>query len=247
MIVIPAIDLKDGLCVRLAQGDFKRITVYDADPSSVAKKWQDEGAERIHLVDLDGSLEGKPKNLTAIARIMEETRVPIQVGGGIRDLKTIETYLGLGVRWVILGTSAIREESFLTAACQLFPGHIMLGLDAVNGKVAIQGWTELIPLNAIEIARRYDSLGIEAIIYTDVSRDGMKTGVNVEETRKLAEAVHVPVIASGGVKNLTDIARLMEVEHTGILGVIVGRALYTGDLSLSQAIAFTKKAVQGGA
>lgn len=247
MIVIPAIDLKEGLCVRLSQGDFNRVTVYDKDPVNVARKWEEAGAERLHLVDLDGSLAGQPRNLNAISRIVEAINIPVEVGGGIRDLLTIEKYLALGVRWVILGTAAIKDESLLLNACKKFPGRIILGLDAWDGKITIHGWTERTTVSAMEIAMRYDSSGIEAIVYTDVGRDGMRTGVNIEQTCRLAESVKVPVIASGGVKGLSDIERMMEFEHKGITGVIVGRALYTGDLSLKEAINITKKPLRGGA
>ncbi|MCX7981849.1 MAG: 1-(5-phosphoribosyl)-5-[(5-phosphoribosylamino)methylideneamino]imidazole-4-carboxamide isomerase [Syntrophales bacterium] len=241
MIVIPAIDLKDGRCVRLSQGDFSRVTIYDSDPVSVAKKWQEEGAERIHVVDLDGSLAGQPRNFNAIYRITTHLNIPIEVGGGIRDLETIETYLSLGVKWVILGTAAVKDESLLLKAAERYSGRIILALDALDGHITVQGWTEKTGLPAVEIAKRYENAGIAAIIYTDVSRDGMKTGLNLEQTCRLAEAVNVPVIASGGLKDLSDIEKLMEFEDKGIMGVIVGRALYTGDLCLPEAIKLTKK------
>jgi len=239
VIIIPAIDLKDGFCVRLAQGDFNRTTVYDGDPVAVAKRWEEEGAQRIHLVDLDGSLAGKPKNKEVIARIVAQVGIPVEVGGGIRNRETIEEYLKMGVRWVILGTAAVRDEKFFAQACRSYQGHVILGLDAIEGKIAIQGWTEKEKIDAIELAKRYTDYGMDSIIYTDIKRDGMKTGLNVEETRRLAEAVNVPVIASGGVAGLEDIVRLMEVAHIGIAGVIIGRALYTGDISLAEAIAIT--------
>lgn len=245
MLVIPAIDLKEGRCVRLSQGDFNRVTIYESDPVAVARKWQEAGAERIHVVDLDGSLAGQPRNLSAISRIVQEINVPIEVGGGIRDLRTIENYLNLGVKWVILGTAAIKDASFLQEACQAFPERVILGIDAVNGMVTVQGWTERTEIPALQVARRYASSGIVAIVYTDVTRDGMRTGVNIEQTCSLAEAVDVPVIASGGVKGLSDIETLLKYEHKGIMGVIVGRALYTGDLSLREAIGLAKKSVGG--
>ena len=240
MIIIPAIDLKDGRCVRLAQGDFKRVTVYSEDPVEIAKKWQENGAERIHVVDLDGSLAGSPQNNDVIQKIVEEIDVPIQVGGGIREIKTIETYIGIGVHWVILGTMALRDMRFVREACDAYSGRIILGIDANDGKVAVQGWTEQTSESAIDIARRYEGYGLAAIVYTDIKRDGMETGVNIEATRKLAQLVKIPVIASGGVSSMQDIERLREVEKYGISGVIIGKALYSGAISLKEAIKLSK-------
>jgi phosphoribosylformimino-5-aminoimidazole carboxamide ribotide isomerase len=240
VIIIPAIDLKDGRCVRLAQGDFKRVTVYSEDPVEIAKKWQENGAERIHLVDLDGSLAGSPQNNDVIQKIVEEIDVPIQVGGGIREIKTIETYIGIGVHWVILGTIALRNMRFVREACDAYSGRIILGIDANDGKVAVQGWTEQTSESAIDIARRYEGYGLAAIVYTDIKRDGMETGVNIEATRNLAQLVKIPVIASGGVSSMQDIERLREVEKYGISGVIIGKALYSGAISLKEAIKLSK-------
>ncbi len=236
MIIIPAIDLKAGQCVRLAQGDFERVTVYGEHPAEVAGLWQKQGAERIHVVDLDGSLEGSPRNRTAVEDIIREVHVPVELGGGIRDMATIEAYVRLGVRWIVLGTAAVRNEVFAREACQEFKDRIILGIDASDGKVAVQGWTEQTALSAVDLARRYEDYGVSAIVYTDIKRDGMETGVNIEATEALAKAVGVPVIASGGVSGLLDIEQLMAIESSGILGVIVGRALYTGALSLQEAI-----------
>jgi phosphoribosylformimino-5-aminoimidazole carboxamide ribotide isomerase len=240
VIIIPAIDLKDGRCVRLAQGDFKRVTVYSEDPVEIAKKWQENGAERIHVVDLDGSLAGSPQNNDVIQKIVEEIDVPIQVGGGIREIKTIETYVGIGVHWVILGTIALRNMRFVREACDAYSGRIILGIDANDGKVAVQGWTEQTSESAIDIARRYEGYGLAAIVYTDIKRDGMETGVNIEATRNLAQLVKIPVIASGGVSSMQDIERLREVEKYGISGVIIGKALYSGAISLKEAIKLSK-------
>ncbi len=246
MIVIPAIDLKDGQCVRLAQGDFHRVTVYDRNPLVVAQKWQEAGAERIHVVDLDGSLAGHPRNREVVADIVRTVGIPVELGGGIRDMATIEDYLDLGVHWVVLGTAAIRDEAFVTAACRTFPGHIIIGIDAADGRVAIHGWTEQTTLTAGDIARKYAASGIEAIIYTDVKRDGMRTGVNIDQIQMMATTVNVPIIASGGVAGLADIAQLMALNQPNITGVIVGRALYDGTLDLPEAIRLTKHEGPGG-
>ena len=240
MIIIPAIDLKDGRCVRLAQGDFRRVTVYSDDPVGMARRWRENGAERIHVVDLDGSLSGSPRNAEVIRRIVEEAGLPIEVGGGIRDIKTVETYLGMGVSWVILGTVALRNREFVREACNSYKGKIIVGVDANDGKVAIQGWTEQTEISAIETARSYEGYGLAALIYTDIKRDGMETGVNIEATANLARSVNIPVIASGGVSNLDDIKRLREVERFGVIGVIVGRALYSGAISLEEAISIAR-------
>lgn len=240
MLIIPAIDLKEGRCVRLAQGDFGRSTVYGEDPVAMASLWKAKGAERLHVVDLDGSLAGLPRHTAVIRGIVEKTGLPLQVGGGIREMKTVEAYLGLGVRWVIVGTAALRDPAFVREACRAFPGQVILGIDATRGQVAVQGWTEKTNQTAIELARRFADSGLAALVYTDIARDGMETGVNVEDTAELAQAAGIPVIASGGVSGIGDIRKLMAVEDRGIFGVIAGKALYSGALSLEEAIAATK-------
>ena len=236
MIVIPAIDLKNGQCVRLAQGDFGRVTVYGDDPVAMALRWQEQGAQRLHLVDLDGSLAGTPQNRASIRDIVQAVSVPVEVGGGIRNRATIEDYLALGVSWVILGTAALREEQFVREVCRAYKGRIILGIDAKDGKVAVQGWTEDTSASPASLAQRYEEDGLAAIIYTDIKRDGVGTGVNIEATKALAQAVNIPVIASGGVAGAKDITQLLGVEEFGVMGVIVGKALYSGALSLPEAL-----------
>jgi phosphoribosylformimino-5-aminoimidazole carboxamide ribotide isomerase len=237
LIVIPAIDLKDGRCVRLAQGDFRRVTVYGEDPAAVARTWKEKGAIRLHLVDLDGSLAGRPANSDAVRAIVKATGLPIQVGGGIRRLETVSAYLEAGVSWVILGSALLKDEPFAREAFRRYPGRIILGIDARDGRVSVEGWTEQSDITAAELAERYRRENPPAIVYTDIHRDGMEQGVNVEATRALAEATGLPVIASGGVAGLRDIRRLLASGGPGILGVITGRALYTGALLLEEAIA----------
>jgi len=240
MIIVPAIDLKEGRCVRLAQGDFRRVTVYSDDPVEIAKTWQENGAERIHVVDLDGTLAGSPQNYDIIQKIVEEIGVPLQVGGGIRKIETIESYIGIGVHWVILGTMALRDMGFVREACDAYRGRIILGIDANDGKVAIQGWTEQTSESAIDIAKRYEGYGLAAVVYTDIKRDGMETGVYIEATEKLARLVKIPVIASGGVSSMQDIEKLRGIEKYGVTGVIIGKALYSGAISLKEAIGLSK-------
>ncbi len=240
MIVIPAIDLKDGRCVRLAQGDFQRVTVYGEHPAEVAAQWQEQGAERIHVVDLDGSLAGSPRNREAVRDIVRTVSVPVELGGGIRDLTTVADYVQLGIRWVILGTAALRNPALVRDATREFTDRIILGIDARDGMVSVQGWTETTAQTAVEVVRSFAGSELAAVVYTDIKRDGMETGVNVEATADLARETGIPVIASGGVHGMADIDRLMEIEHVGILGVIAGRALYTGALSLKAAVRRTK-------
>lgn len=241
MIIIPAIDLKGGKCVRLLQGDFERVTVYSDHPAEMAHLWREKGAERLHLVDLDGSVAGAPQNAGIIRQIVKEVCLPVEIGGGIRDLSTVKRYLDMGVQWVILGTAALKDRSFVYQACDLYPGRVILGIDAADGRVAVEGWTEQSTMTALELAKSYENCGIAAVIYTDISRDGMQTGVNVEGTEKLAEAIEIPVIASGGVATLEDIKRLLPLEKTGIAGVIVGKALYSGAIALEEAIHLAKQ------
>ncbi|MDO9586038.1 MAG: 1-(5-phosphoribosyl)-5-[(5-phosphoribosylamino)methylideneamino]imidazole-4-carboxamide isomerase [Syntrophales bacterium] len=236
MIIIPAIDLKEGKCVRLLQGDFGQVTVYADDPVQMARSWRDQGAERIHVVDLDGSLAGSPRNGASIRAIVREVNLPVQVGGGIRNMECIENYLNMDVRWVILGTAALKDEKFVREACRAFGGRIILGIDARDGKVAVQGWTEKTSIPPEELAEKYHNEGLAAIIYTDIKRDGMGTGVNVGATEALARAVSIPVIASGGVAGVEDIRRLAAIEESGVTGVIIGKALYSGALLLAEAI-----------
>lgn len=240
MLIIPAIDIKDGKCVRLAQGDFNRVTVYADDPMDMALLWAQKGAELIHLVDLDGSVAGLPRNAGKILEISKKIKVPIQVGGGIRNMETIDYYLSNGVSSVIIGTAALQDEQFVRKAGQVYAGKIILGIDALDGKVAIRGWTQTTQETAADLARRYENCGLKAIVYTDIKRDGMETGVNIEATRALAKEISIPVIASGGVAAMTDVEKLMEVKDCGIYGVIIGRALYTGAISLEEAISRSK-------
>ena len=240
MIIIPAIDLKDGKCVRLAQGEFSRMTVYAENPAEIAVQWQAQGAERIHIVDLDGSLAGSPRNREVILNLVRAVRIPIEVGGCIRDIKAVEFYVIHGIRWVILGTAALKNEVFVKEACQVFRGHVMVGIDAKDGLAAIEGWTEKTSEPAVDVARRYEGYGLEAVIYTDIKRDGMETGINIEATRIFAEAIEIPVIASGGVAGIEDIKKVVEIETDGIMGIIVGKALYTGGLYLPEAIMMAK-------
>jgi len=236
LLIIPAIDLKAGTCVRLIQGDFRQVTVYSDSPAEVARLWQEKGAKRIHLVDLDGALAGFPRNQDVIHEIVKEAVVPIQVGGGIRDIKTIDTYINMGVRWVILGTAAFKSKTFVREACKTYPGKVILGIDASDGWVAIKGWTEITTESAKEIAKSYEGYGLEAIVYTDIKRDGTGKGINIEATKIIAESLDIPVIASGGVSGIRDIEGIKEIEPFGVTGVIIGKALYAGALSLEDAI-----------
>jgi len=240
MIVIPAIDLHDGQCVRLLQGDFNRLTVYGNDPVQMALEWQKQGAERLHVVDLDGSLVGTPHNMDVICAMAKALSIPIELGGGIRDMHIIDDYLAAGIEWVILGTAAIRNTQLLREAARTHRGHIILGLDAKEGMISIQGWTEKTSLSVKDVVTSVSDLDLAAIIYTDISRDGMQTGVNVEATKHLVQMTHIPVIASGGVSNIQDIRMVSEIEGEGVIGVIAGKALYAGTLSLREAIAVAK-------
>ncbi|MDI7261849.1 MAG: 1-(5-phosphoribosyl)-5-[(5-phosphoribosylamino)methylideneamino]imidazole-4-carboxamide isomerase [Thermodesulfobacteriota bacterium] len=243
MIIIPAIDLKDGKCVRLSQGRMDQETIYSEDPVQMAKHWESKGAERLHVVDLNGAVTGKPFHQSLIKEIIKPLHIPVEVGGGIRDLVTIENYLSSGVSWVILGTSALKNRPLLEEACRCFPGKVILGIDAKGGKVAVEGWKEVASMEAVELARQFEGMGLSAIVYTDIERDGMETGVNLERTWALAQAISIPVIASGGVSRVEEIRHLLEIESDGIIGVIVGRALYTGRFDLEEAIRIVKKDV----
>ena len=245
MIVIPAIDLKEGKCVRLEQGLMEKDTVFCDNPAEQAREWAHQGAELLHIVDLDGAFAGVPKNRQAITAIVNAISIPTQLGGGIRDIATIEAYLSLGVGRVILGTAAQRNPDLVVEACRLFPGRIVVGIDAKNGMVAVQGWGEVTDARAVDLAMRFEGYGVAAIIYTDISRDGMMSGPNIESTKALAEAIFIPVIASGGVSSLLDIENLMANETAGVTGVITGRAIYTGAIRLAEAIALTKGTNEG--
>ncbi|PCK09560.1 MAG: 1-(5-phosphoribosyl)-5-[(5-phosphoribosylamino)methylideneamino]imidazole-4-carboxamide isomerase [Alteromonadaceae bacterium] len=239
MIVIPAIDLKDGACVRLRQGVMDDSTVFSDDPIGVAKRWVEQGARRLHLVDLNGAFAGEPVNgevVTAIAKAYPE--LPIQIGGGIRSLETIEYYLNAGVNYVIIGTKAVKEPEFVSEACKAFPDTVIVGLDAKDGFVATDGWAEVSEVKATDLAKRFADDGVSAIVYTDIARDGMMQGVNVEATREMADASVIPVIASGGITNMDDIRGLLDTGHAGITGAITGRAIYEGTLDLQEAQAF---------
>jgi phosphoribosylformimino-5-aminoimidazole carboxamide ribotide isomerase len=241
MLIIPAIDLKDGHCVRLKQGLMEDATVFSEDPGAMAANWLKRGARRLHLVDLNGAFAGKPVNEDAIKAIVDAVggEIPIQLGGGIRDLETIERYLDDGISYVIIGTAAVKNPGFLHEACDAFPGHIIVGLDAKDGKVAVDGWSKLTGHDVIDLARRFEDYGVEAVVYTDIGRDGMLTGVNIEATVALAQGLKIPVIASGGITNLEDVERLCAVEGEGIMGAITGRAIYEGtlDFAAAQALA----------
>jgi phosphoribosylformimino-5-aminoimidazole carboxamide ribotide isomerase len=240
MIVIPAIDIKNGRCVRLEQGRMDRETVFGDDPSAMARQWQSQGATLIHLVDLDGAVSKQPRNKSAIAAIVAAVDLPLQLGGGIRDLATIEMYLELGVRRVVIGTEAIRNPELVREAARRFSGRLVVGIDARNGLVAIEGWTETTQTTAIDLARRFEDCGVAAINFTDIQRDGMQTGPNIQATGQLAAAVSIPVVASGGVSTLDDIRNLRPLEASGVEGVITGRALYSGTLDLQAALAVAR-------
>lgn len=236
MLIIPAIDLKDGACVRLKQGRMEDDTVFSDDPIGVAAQWVAQGARRLHLVDLNGAFAGEPVNGEIVRAIATRwPQLPVQIGGGIRSLETIEAYVRAGVSYVILGTKAVKEPSFVREACQAFPGRVIVGIDAKDGWVATDGWAEVSSVQAVDLARQFKADGISAIVYTDIARDGMMQGVNVEATAKLARDSGLPIIASGGVTNLEDIRGLLRVRGDGVIGTITGRAIYEGTLDLAEA------------
>ncbi|MBL8522507.1 MAG: 1-(5-phosphoribosyl)-5-[(5-phosphoribosylamino)methylideneamino]imidazole-4-carboxamide isomerase [Betaproteobacteria bacterium] len=246
MLIIPAIDIKDGKCVRLQQGEMQSATVFSDQPGQMAAKWKELGAQRLHVVDLNGAFAGKPKNETAIKQIVSAMQgedgedIPIQLGGGIRDLETIERYLDDGITWIVIGTAAVKSPGFLHEACDAFPGHIIVALDAKDGKVATDGWSKLTGHDVIDLAKRFQDYGVEAVLYTDIGRDGMLSGVNIDATVKLAKELTIPVIASGGLHNLDDVKKLQAVEEEGIMGVIAGRSIYEGTLDFKKALALTQ-------
>ena len=237
MLLIPAIDLKDGHCVRLLQGDMSASTTFGENPAAMARRWLDAGARRLHLVDLNGAFAGKPVNEGAVKAILREVdgEIPVQLGGGIRDLDTIERYLDDGISYIIIGTAAVKNPGFLKDACSAFGGHIIVGLDAKDGKVATDGWSKLTGHEVVDLARKFEDYGVEGVIYTDIGRDGMLTGINIEATVKLAQALSIPVIASGGLAGIADIEQLCAVESEGVEGVICGRSIYTGALDFAAA------------
>jgi phosphoribosylformimino-5-aminoimidazole carboxamide ribotide isomerase len=236
MIIFPAVDLKGGKCVRLERGVMASATVYSEDPAATAECWQDEGAEWLHVVDLDGAMAGEPRHHEAVARILRAVSIPVQVGGGVRTVETLAAYLDLGVQRVVLGTAALKDPEFLVKACERFPSRVVLGIDSRHGRVAVEGWDQISEVGPVELARKFEMLALAAIVYTDIQRDGMQTGPNIEATHQLARGVRVPVIASGGVARIEDIAALRTLEPDGVIGVIVGRALYTGSIKLAEAI-----------
>lgn len=242
MLLIPAIDIKDGKCVRLRQGDMQDSTIFADDPLSAARRWVEAGAERLHIVDLDGAAAGEPVNADLVHRIVEEfPELPIQLGGGIRDEETVEAYLDAGVQYVILGTKAVNEPHFVSDLCVEFPRHIIVGLDAKEGRIAVDGWSKLSKHDLIDLAQHFENDGVEAILYTDISRDGMLTGVNIEATRHLAESVRIPVIASGGLTSLDDVRAVCDIADSGVIGVVTGRAIYEGTLDFAQGLELVRK------
>jgi phosphoribosylformimino-5-aminoimidazole carboxamide ribotide isomerase len=245
MLIIPAIDLKDGRCVRLQQGDMESATVFSDNPAAMARHWAEQGARRLHIVDLNGAVAGKPKNEKVIREMIAAVgdALPIQLGGGIRDLDTIESYIDAGVGFVIIGTAAVKNPGFLHDACYAFPGHIIVGLDAKDGKVAVEGWSKMTGHDVVDLGKKFEDYGVEALVYTDIGRDGMLTGVNVEATLKLAQAIKIPIIASGGLSSVKDVQAVCKLVPEGIVGAIAGRALYEGKLDFRKAQAAADKAV----
>lgn len=237
MLLIPAIDIKDGKCVRLRQGDMKDTTIFADDPVAAARRWVQAGAQRLHIVDLDGAVAGEPVNADLVHRIVEEfPELPIQIGGGIRDEDTVEAYLNAGVQYVILGTKAVNEPHFVSDLCVEFPRHIIVGLDAREGKLAVEGWSKLSKHGLVDLAQHFENDGVEAILYTDISRDGMLSGINIEATRELAESIRIPVIAAGGLTSLDDLKAVCEIGDSGVVGVVAGRSIYEGTLDFSQGL-----------
>jgi len=245
VLIIPAIDLKDGRCVRLKQGDMNSATVFSDDPVAMARHWRAQGAKRLHVVDLNGAVAGRPKNEKVIREMIKAVGedLPIQLGGGIRDLDTIESYMDAGVTWVVIGTAAVKNPGFLSDACYAFPGHIIAGLDAKEGKVAVEGWSKMTGHDVVDLAKKFEDYGVEALVYTDIGRDGMMGGVNIEATLKLAQSIKTPIIASGGLNGVEDVKAICErLVPEGVIGAIAGRALYEGKLDLKKAQAAADQA-----
>lgn len=242
MLIIPAVDIRKGRCVRLLQGREDAETVFSDDPSAMAKRWEDDGAEFLHVVDLDGAFKKKPQNIEAVKRILDRVHIPVQLGGGIRNMETVSMFLEIGINRVILGTEALKNPTLVEEACQAFSHRIMVGIDARNGMVAVEGWTETTERRAIDMAKDFEGLDLGGIIFTDIHKDGTQTGPNVKETKRMAESVSTPIVASGGVSDIDDIKSLAGLEPLGVVGVITGRALYEGTLDLKQAIAVARHA-----
>ncbi len=240
MIVIPAIDLKDGRCVRLSQGRMDLETVYSENPIEMAKYWVAKGAERLHVIDLNGAVSGKPCHFDLIKEMVSSVPIPLEVGGGIRDIETINSYLQIGVEWVIIGTAALHKRLLIEEACRRYPKKIILGIDAKNGKVAVEGWKKIASIEAIDLAKQYEGMPLDAIIFTDIERDGMEKGLNFKATQHFARSISIPVIASGGVSRVEEIEQLLLLESDGVIGVIIGRALYTGLIDLTEATRLAK-------
>ena len=241
MIIIPAVDIKGGRCVRLREGRADTETVFSEHPPEMARQWVEQGAERLHIIDLDGAFEKGPRNSSIIKEIVETTPVPVQLGGGIRDLKTVESYLSLGLAQVILGTVALKDPPLVQEACRLFPEQIMVSLDARDNRIAVEGWTELSEIDPIDLVKTYQDWGVKAVIFTDISRDGTQNGPSISSTRRLAQATRLPVIAAGGIAHLADVQSLATLEADGLVGMITGRAIYSGTLNLPEAIGWLKK------
>mgnify|MGYP001577978870 CR=1 FL=1 len=247
MLIIPAIDLKDGRCVRLQQGRMDSATVFSDDPVAMASHWSSQGARRLHIVDLNGAVAGRPRNEKVIRDLIKAVgdRTPIELGGGIRDLDTIESYLDAGVAYVVIGTAAVKNPGFLHDACYAFPGHIIVGLDAKDGKVAVEGWSKMTGHDVVDLSKKFEGYGVEALVYTDIGRDGMMTGVNIEATLRLAQAIRIPLIASGGLNSIKDVQTVCaKLVPEGVVGAITGRALYEGALDFKKAQAAADKAAK---
>ena len=236
MLIIPAIDIKSGKCVRLFQGRMDKETVYSDDPVSVAKRWEDEGAEFLHIVDLDGAVSGVPKNKEIIGNIIKSVKIPLEVGGGVRNIETIKEYFSIGAKKVVIGTVAWENPILISEVCKVFPERIIVGIDAKNGNVAVRGWEDVTDTSASELAKRFEGMGISGIIYTDISRDGTLSGPNIDSIKFFAKSISIPVIASGGVSDINDIKNIMKLKKHGVDGVIIGKALYSGSVNLREAI-----------